>query len=55
MKAIVTHGPFDYRLETVPDPVPGPEEVVIRVKASGLCASDMKCYHGGPSFWQGNP
>jgi len=55
MRAIVNYGPFDFRLENVPDPVPGPEEVVIRVKASGLCASDLKCYHGGPSFWQGNP
>jgi len=55
MRAIVNYGPLDFRLENVPDPVPGPEEVVIRVKASGLCASDLKCYHGGPSFWQGNP
>lgn len=55
MRAIVNYGPLDYRLENVPDPIPGPEEVVIRVKASGLCASDLKCYHGGPSFWQGNP
>lgn len=55
MKAIVTYGPQDYRFEDVPEPTPGPEEVVVRVKASGLCASDLKCYHGGPSFWQGNP
>lgn len=55
MRAIVNYGPLDYRLENVPDPIPGPEEVVIKVKASGLCASDLKCYHGGPSFWQGNP
>ena len=55
MRAIVNHGPMDYRLEEVPEPIAGPEEVVIKVKASGLCASDLKCYHGGPSFWQGNP
>jgi len=55
MRVIVNHGPMDYRLEEVPKPIAGPEEVVIRVKASGLCASDLKCYHGGPSFWQGNP
>ncbi len=55
MRAIVNYGPLDYRLENVPDPIPGPEEVIIKVKASGLCASDLKCYHGGPSFWQGNP
>jgi len=55
MRAIVTYGPIDYRLEEVKEPVPGPEEVVIKVKASGLCASDLKCFHGGPSFWQGNP
>lgn len=51
MKAVVCHGPKDYRLEEVPTPVPGPGEVVIRVEAVGICASDIKCYMGAPLFW----
>lgn len=51
MKAVVCHGPGDYRLETVADPRPGPAEAVIRVEAVGICASDVKCYQGAPMFW----
>lgn len=51
MKAVVCHGPEDYRLEEVPTPVPGPGEIVIRVEAVGICASDIKCYLGAPLFW----
>ena len=32
-------------------PTPGPGEVVIRVEAVGICASDVKCYLGAPLFW----
>ena len=51
MKAVVTHGPKDYRVEEVPVPVPGREEILIEVDAVGICASDMKCWLGGPLFW----
>ncbi|MEA3337890.1 MAG: alcohol dehydrogenase catalytic domain-containing protein [Chloroflexota bacterium] len=51
MPAIICHGPGDYRLDEWPVPAPGPEEVVIRVKAVGICASDLKCYLGAPLFW----
>jgi threonine dehydrogenase-like Zn-dependent dehydrogenase len=51
MLAVVTHGPKDYRVEEVPVPVPGPGEVLIEVGAVGICASDMKCWLGGPLFW----
>jgi erythritol/L-threitol dehydrogenase len=51
MAAVVCHGPEDYRLEEWPVPRPGPEEVVIKVGAVGICASDLKCYHGAPLFW----
>jgi len=51
MLAVVTHGPRDYRVEEVPVPQPGPGEVVIEVGAVGICASDMKCWLGGPLFW----
>ncbi len=51
MKALVTYGPHDYRLEELPTPQPGPGEVVIKVKAAGICAGDMKCYEGSEMFW----
>lgn len=51
MRAVVCHGPGDYRLEEVPTPFAGPGEVVIRVEACGICASDGKCYSGAPLFW----
>ena len=51
MQAVVCHGPWDYRLEEWPVPQPGPGEVVVRVQAVGICASDLKCYAGAPLFW----
>jgi threonine dehydrogenase-like Zn-dependent dehydrogenase len=51
MKAVVCHAPGDYRLEEVPAPVAGPGEVVIRLDACGVCASDAKCFSGAPLFW----
>jgi threonine dehydrogenase-like Zn-dependent dehydrogenase len=54
MMAIRTYGPRDYRLEEVAAPRPGPGELVIEVGACGICASDMKCWLGGPLFWGEN-
>ncbi len=51
MQAVVSHGPHDYRLETVPVPAPGPGEALVKVEAVGICASDLKCYHGASKFW----
>jgi len=51
MKAVVTHGPRDYRVEDVPVPEPGSGEILIEVGAVGICASDMKCFLGGALFW----
>ncbi len=51
MKAVVMHGPEDYRLEELPVPQAGPGEVVIKVDHAGVCASDMKCFYGAHHFW----
>ncbi len=51
MRAVMTHGPRDYRVEEIPVPTPGPGELLIEVGAVGICASDMKCYLGGALFW----
>ena len=51
MQAVVCHGPRDYRLEEWRVPEPAPGEVVVRVNAAGICASDLKCYLGAALFW----
>jgi erythritol/L-threitol dehydrogenase len=51
MPAIMCHGPKDYRFEERDVPKPGPGEVLIRVKSTGICASDIKCYTGAALFW----
>lgn len=53
MKAVVAYGPKDYRLESVLTPRAGKEEVVIKVKACGICGSDIKAYHGSDMYWGG--
>jgi len=51
MRAVVCCGPEDYQLRELPTPQVGPSEVVIKVDAAGICASDVKCYTGAPMFW----
>lgn len=51
MRAVRCHAPKDYRLEEIPVPTPQAGEVLIRVDAAGICASDIKCYLGAPLFW----
>ncbi|WP_442737974.1 zinc-dependent alcohol dehydrogenase family protein [Streptomyces pseudogriseolus] len=46
MQAVVFLGEGKLELRQVPDPVPGPDEVVIRIKASGMCGSDLHHLHG---------
>jgi erythritol/L-threitol dehydrogenase len=46
MKAVRVHAPGDYRLEEVPVPGIGPGEVLTRVLAAGICASDVKTWLG---------
>jgi len=51
MKAVVFHGDRKLELMDFPDPTPGPGEVVLEIKASGMCGSDLKFYRavGGAS------
>lgn len=51
MQAVMVYGPGDYRFEEVPRPEPGPGEVLVKVEAVGICASDVKAYHGAAKFW----
>jgi len=51
MKGIVFKGNREIELMEFPDPTPGPGEVVLEIKASGMCGSDLKFYRaaGGAS------
>ena len=51
MSAVVCHGPRDYRLETRAVPTAAEGELLLRVEAVGICASDLKCFHGAAKFW----
>src|SRR2546430_8469694 len=44
MKGIVFLGSRRLELREFPDPTPGPGEVVIAIKASGMCGSDLPPY-----------
>ena len=46
MKAIVFLGERKLDLMEVPDPTPAPDEVVMEIKASGMCGSDLHQYRG---------
>lgn len=47
MKAAVLHGVEDLRIESVPVPVAGPGELVVRVGAALTCGTDLKVYRRG--------
>jgi threonine dehydrogenase-like Zn-dependent dehydrogenase len=47
MKAAVFHGPRDVRVEEVPAPVMLDGDVLIRVRACGICGSDLHTYKHG--------
>lgn len=46
MKAIVFRADRQVALEHLPDPTPGPGEVVIAVRASGICHTDIEILRG---------
>lgn len=48
MKAAVTTDDHGFEITDVPDPTPGPDELVIRVAACGVCGSDIKAQPYAP-------
>ena len=51
MKAALWHGRDDIRVEEVPEPgPPGPDEVILRIAACGICGTDLEEYRAGPLF-----
>jgi len=49
MKAAYIYGPYDLRLEEAEIPEPAADEVLLRVKAVGVCGSDIHFYVTGRS------
>ena len=47
MLAAVYHGANDLRLESVPRPVIGPDEVLVKVLDASICGTDLRILHGG--------
>jgi len=47
MRAVVIHAPKDLRIDSFPDPAPGPGQVRVKIAAGGICGSDLHYYHHG--------
>ena len=44
MKGIVFLGERKLELQEFPDPMPGPRDVILEIKASGMCGTDLGPY-----------
>jgi len=44
MKGIVFTGARQLEIMDFPDPFPGPDDVILEIRASGMCGSDLKWY-----------
>jgi threonine dehydrogenase-like Zn-dependent dehydrogenase len=54
MKAIVYHGPRDFRVESVPDPkLLDPQDALVRITRTAICGSDLHLWHGSPAAASG--
>ena len=47
MRAGVLYGPMDIRVEEIEKPSPGTGEVLLEVKAAGICGSDLHFHRYG--------
>jgi threonine dehydrogenase-like Zn-dependent dehydrogenase len=48
VRALVWHGGRRLELESLPEPPPGPGEVLFDVELAGICGSDLHAYRGHP-------
>jgi len=49
MKGVVFLGDRKLELREFPDPAPGPRDVILEIKASGMCGSDLHTYRAPPN------
>ncbi|WP_025778241.1 zinc-binding dehydrogenase [Brevibacterium sp. VCM10] len=50
MQGITFPGDGSVEIKDFPEPTPGPGEVVVAIRASGMCGSDLHFYHGNFEF-----
>lgn len=50
MRAVVFPQPDEYELTEVPDPASNPDGIIVSVKATTICATDVKILHGTVPF-----
>jgi L-iditol 2-dehydrogenase len=55
VRALIFHGPGDLRLEEVPDPEPGPGDVLVRVEVALTDGTDLKAFRRGHPVLLGDP
>lgn len=48
MRGVVLRGDRRVDVQRFPDPAPGPDEVVLAMKASGICGSDLRPFRDAP-------
>lgn len=53
MRGVVFKGDRQVEVMDFPDPTPGPREVVLAIKASGMCGTDLKYYRPPPGGYAG--
>lgn len=51
MRAAVYYGRHDLRIEDVPEPEPGPGELLLEVHAVGVCGTDAAEWEHGPAIY----
>jgi L-iditol 2-dehydrogenase len=47
MRAVRLHDILDARVETLPIPVPGPRDLLVKIEACGICPTDVRKYRIG--------
>jgi (R,R)-butanediol dehydrogenase / meso-butanediol dehydrogenase / diacetyl reductase len=50
MKVAILHGPGDLRLDDAQRPIAGVNDIVIKVRAAGICGTDLHFRNMGPRF-----
>jgi len=53
LRAAIFYGPGDIRIEERPLPRIGPGEVLVKIKAAGICGSDLHGYRSAPTHSEG--